>query len=413
MLMLKISHIGGEILKKSVFVYFCLSTFSISVSAQKFMVEGLCYEIIDSSHSTCRVVKKEPLYSGDIFVPSSVNYKGRRYKVVEIGKEAFALSNIRRITIPNSLKSIGDYAFWGTDIDTLSIPGSVISIGESCFRGCHFNALTICNGLPAIKLGSGSFIDAVAENLYWGRNTDYYAGHAFDAEGYNFPLVFKEVHSLIIGDDVTSVEMNMHNIKQFKAGKKLKKLPLDILNASDLILISLSKPIGTGSFNDKVYANATLIIPHGTIKEFERHPTWRNFHNILEEKEQEQSEDVKPIDNDLIESNVKSNNKQTFDILEEMPQYPGGPAALFSFLVNNIKYPVVAEENGVQGRVIASFTVEKDGSLTDIKIVKSVDPSLDKEAQRVIRAMPRWIPGKVNGSPVRVKYTVPLTFRLQ
>ena len=66
-----------------------------------------------------------------------------------------------------------------------------------------------------------------------------------------------------------------------------------------------------------------------------------------------------------------------------------------------------------QGRVIASFTVEKDGSLTDIKIVKSVDPSLDKEAQRVIRAMPRWIPGKVNGSPVRVKYTVPLTFRLQ
>ena len=96
-----------------------------------------------------------------------------------------------------------------------------------------------------------------------------------------------------------------------------------------------------------------------------------------------------------------------------MPQYPGGPAALFSFLANNIKYPVVAEENGVQGRVIASFTVEKDGSLTDIKIVKSVAPSLDKEAQRVIRAMPRWIPGKVNGSPVRVKYTVPLTFRLQ
>ena len=79
----------------------------------------------------------------------------------------------------------------------------------------------------------------------------------------------------------------------------------------------------------------------------------------------------------------------------------------------NIKYPVVAEENGVQGRVVCTFVVEKDGSITDVRVIKSVDPSLDKEAMRVVKSMPKWIPGKQNGAAVRVKYTVPVTFRLQ
>ena len=73
---------------------------------------------------------------------------------------------------------------------------------------------------------------------------------------------------------------------------------------------------------------------------------------------------------------------------------------------------MIAEENGVQGRVIVTFVVERDGSITDVKVVKSVDPSLDKEATRVVKGMPHWIPGKQNGSAVRVKYTVPVTFRL-
>lgn len=104
---------------------------------------------------------------------------------------------------------------------------------------------------------------------------------------------------------------------------------------------------------------------------------------------------------------------KVFDVVEVMPQFPGGPQALFEYLSKNIKYPVVAEENGVQGRVIVTFVVEKDGSITDVQVVKSVDPSLDKEAMRVVKSMPNWIPGKQNGSAVRVKYTVPVTFRLQ
>lgn len=104
---------------------------------------------------------------------------------------------------------------------------------------------------------------------------------------------------------------------------------------------------------------------------------------------------------------------KVFDVVEQMPSFPGGNGALMQYLANNIKYPVVAQENGVQGRVIVSFVVEKDGSITDVNVVRSVDPSLDREAQRVVRSMPRWNPGKQNGSAVRVKYNVPVSFRLQ
>jgi protein TonB len=109
----------------------------------------------------------------------------------------------------------------------------------------------------------------------------------------------------------------------------------------------------------------------------------------------------------------KVEETKVFDVVEQMPSFPGGQGALMSWLGSNIKYPVVAEENGVQGRVVCTFVVERDGSITDVKVVRGVDPSLDKEAVRVLKAMPKWIPGKQNGSAVRVKYTVPVTFRLQ
>lgn len=109
----------------------------------------------------------------------------------------------------------------------------------------------------------------------------------------------------------------------------------------------------------------------------------------------------------------KEEEQKVFDVVEEMPSFPGGQAELMKYLHDNIRYPVVAEENGVQGRVILTFVVERNGSITDIKVVKPVDPSLDKEAIRVVKGMPHWIPGKQNGSSVRVKFTLPVIFRLQ
>ncbi len=109
----------------------------------------------------------------------------------------------------------------------------------------------------------------------------------------------------------------------------------------------------------------------------------------------------------------KQEENKVFDVVEQMPSFPGGNSALMQYLNSNVRYPVVAQENGVQGRVTVSFVVEKDGSITDVNVVRSVDPSLDKEASRVVKSMPNWIPGKQNGSAVRVKYNVPVSFKLQ
>ena len=99
-------------------------------------------------------------------------------------------------------------------------------------------------------------------------------------------------------------------------------------------------------------------------------------------------------------------------VIEEMPMFPGGEKALVTYLKENLKYPTVSAENGIQGRVIVLFKVEADGSLTDVRIGGSVDPSIDREALRLVKAMPKWIPGKQDGKPVPVKFQLPITFSL-
>ena len=116
-----------------------------------------------------------------------------------------------------------------------------------------------------------------------------------------------------------------------------------------------------------------------------------------------------------VEAPVEEEEEEVvFVVFESMPEFPGGQQALFKYLSENVKYPVIAQENGIQGRVICQFVVNKDGSIVDVEVVRSGgDPSLDKEAIRVIKSMPRWKPGKQRGKAVRVKYTVPVNFKLQ
>ena len=102
-----------------------------------------------------------------------------------------------------------------------------------------------------------------------------------------------------------------------------------------------------------------------------------------------------------------------YEFVEENAQFPGGDEACFKWLSEHVKYPSIAAEQGIQGRVIVKFVINKDGSIVDVEIVKSPDPSLSKEAERLVKSMPKWKPGRQNGSAVRVKYTVPVVFRLQ
>ena len=105
-------------------------------------------------------------------------------------------------------------------------------------------------------------------------------------------------------------------------------------------------------------------------------------------------------------------NDMVFDVVEVMPQFPGGQIAMLQYLMKNIKYPEQAVKEGIQGRVTVRFIVEKDGSISDVKPVLSVHPLLNKEAVRVVESMPKWTPGKQNGKPVRVRYNLPVMFKL-
>lgn len=104
---------------------------------------------------------------------------------------------------------------------------------------------------------------------------------------------------------------------------------------------------------------------------------------------------------------------EVFFIVEQMPEFPGGDLELRKFIARSVKYPVVAVENGIQGKVFVTFVVEKDGSVGNVKIARGVDPSLDKEAIRVVSSLPKWKPGTQKGEAVRVSYTMPINFALQ
>jgi len=102
-----------------------------------------------------------------------------------------------------------------------------------------------------------------------------------------------------------------------------------------------------------------------------------------------------------------------FTVVESMPEFKGGRDALYAYLGNNIKYPVMAKESGIQGKVYVTFVVEKDGSITDVKLLRGIGGGCDDEAIRVVGSMPRWKPGKQRGKPVRVQYNLPVRFTLQ
>ena len=143
---------------------------------------------------------------------------------------------------------------------------------------------------------------------------------------------------------------------------------------------------------------------------------------IPEEKDEEAStqgtgqislENVAQEEEEQMEETEEVEDNNVYNVVEEMPEYPdGGMQGLMTFIGKNLDYPTIAQENGVQGRVVVQFTIEKDGTPTNFVVKRSVDPYLDKEALRVLKLMPKWKPGKQEGKPVRVNYTVPINFKL-
>lgn len=182
------------------------------------------------------------------------------------------------------------------------------------------------------------------------------------------------------------------------------------------IVIPISK-LGL-SFSYNITANGSIYIKIDNVKMKEEKITWQTNPDgvILEDLFFQLQSDSLKYD-ELVNWNPNEesvyNEVKDIDRVDEKPSFPGGESAMKSYLNSNVNYPVVAQENGVQGRVIVESIIEKDGSMSDVKVIRSVDPSLDREALRVVKAMPKWTPAKLKGIPVRTKCTTPVVFRLQ
>lgn len=182
------------------------------------------------------------------------------------------------------------------------------------------------------------------------------------------------------------------------------------------IVIPISK-LGL-SFSYNITANGSIYIKIDNVKMKEEKITWQTNPDgvILEDLFFQLQSDSLKYD-ELVNWNPNEesvyNEVNEIDKVDEKPSFPGGESAMKSYLNSNVKYPDVAQENSVQGRVIVESIIEKDGSMSDVKVIRSVDPSLDREALRVVKAMPKWTPAKLKGIPVRTKCTTPVVFRLQ
>ena len=130
----------------------------------------------------------------------------------------------------------------------------------------------------------------------------------------------------------------------------------------------------------------------------------------VEGTDEENGMDISELNNMVV---GEDSTAAPYTIVEQMPEYPGGETALRKYLSASVKYPRIATENGVQGKVYVNFVVDKNGSISNVKVIRGVDSALDQEAVRVIKMMPKWIPGKQNGETVRVSYTVPINFVLE
>lgn len=197
--------------------------------------------------------------------------------------------------------------------------------------------------------------------------------------------------------------MNKRRTKEIGRTKYLMFLPLAAL----LMIVSNIEMVArtTEKFAKEVMGQATAqVLPEPEIATIPELPA-----KEIQKITLPQDKKIKEVS----ETHSKSvPDSVVFQVVEEMPDFPGGMKALMEYLSQNIKYPAEAHAKGIQGRVIVSFIVKKDGSISDIKVVRSVDPYLDKEAERVIAAMPAWKPGKQRGQAVNVKFTVPVAFRL-
>lgn len=230
---------------------------------------------------------------------------------------------------------------------------------------------------------------------------------AIAVAAFTIPMLFKYLNLGGGKDDMgavemTNIKMDKPEVKKEDQIKKLDAPPPPELKSTIKFTAPVIKKDEEVKEADEMKSQEQLIENKATISVADVKGT-----------NEETGVDIKTLQENKVVVAEKEEPEKVFEVVEVPPSFPGGEAELMKFLQGNIKYPVVAQENNIQGRVTVQFVVGRDGSIQDVSVARSVDPSLDKEAVRVVRSMPKWIPGKQGGTAVKVKYFVPVNFKLQ
>ena len=209
---------------------------------------------------------------------------------------------------------------------------------------------------------------------------------------------------------VGSQEIKVEEAADVKADPVKITIKVTAKSDGQPVVGAIAKVAGTknGSVSDRAGV-VTMTVPVGSVVEVMYIGLGTAYIQVNDDQTTDFAVEL-ASEEDVVEYTTTLTSDKAFDVVEEMPQYPGGPSAMMEYLMKNIRYPKDAFDAGVQGRVIIQFVVGKDGSISGAHVVKGVAPSLDEEALRVVNSMPNWVPGKQNGEAINVKYTVPVTF---
>lgn len=230
---------------------------------------------------------------------------------------------------------------------------------------------------------------------------------AIAVAAFSVPMLFKYLNLGGDKEDVGAVEMtniklDKPEVKKEDQIKKLEAPPPPELKSTIKFTAPVIKKDEEVKEADEMKSQEQLIENKATISVADVKGT-----------NEETGVDIKTLQENKVVVAEKEEPEKVFEVVEVPPSFPGGEAELMKYLKDHINYPVVAQENNIQGKVTIQFVVGRDGSVQDVSVARSVDPSLDKEAVRVVKSMPKWIPGKQGGTAVRVKYFVPVNFKLQ
>lgn len=378
--------------------------------AQTFTINKLNYSV--KSDGSVKITGHSLQFtSGNINIDGYVTYNGKRYTVTEIGSSAF--KDCYRATsfhIPGTVKTIGNYAFYQNNTDltsvvisegvksignyafakceqltSISIPNSVTSLGESAFENCSkLKSINIPNGVT--EIGMSTFFGCA--NL-----TSITIPNSVTRIGYGAFCRCVGITSITIPSSVTSIGSDAFRL------------------CENLTTVIIQNPNLQIDF-EKVFNGCGKLQRSNVVYQSDKTTPTKTTPQNTASKATSQDTDTKTPTNQATSQPAKEFDGEVYQIVEEMPEFPGGMQKLMEFISNNIQYPQVAREKGIQGRVFVSFIVEPDGSISNVKVLRGIGSGCDEEAVRVIKSMPKWEPGKQGGQAVRVNYQIPVNFNL-